>query len=253
MKTTRNWTEEEFQFLIINCKNLSSKEIALRLNRTSSSINHKISELKLETGKHNPIRIGERFFRLAVIKKIERKGNYGESYYECKCDCGNVTEVVGTSLRLNRVRSCGCYQKETAGNRSRLDIKECSLNRLEQQYKAGAKNRGDSIPYELTTKEFRDLISQNCYWCGEEPRSYNAYYKSDGSRIKGVDVPEEWAKKQWILANGIDRINNDLGYIFQNCVPCCGPCNVMKGDKSEKEFMDRIHKILVFQELKVKS
>ena len=28
---------------------------------------------------------------------------------------------------------------------------------------------------------------------------------------------------------GIDCVNNDIGYLEGNCVPCCSKCNFMKG------------------------
>jgi hypothetical protein len=29
--------------------------------------------------------------------------------------------------------------------------------------------------------------------------------------------------------HGVDRLDNRLGYVFGNCIPCCGPCNMIKG------------------------
>lgn len=51
-------------------------------------------------------RIGERFERLTIIEEIT-KGRY-----ICKCDCGNTKEVLYSSLRHGRVKSCGCLKKE---------------------------------------------------------------------------------------------------------------------------------------------
>ena len=36
---------------------------------------------------------------------------------------------------------------------------------------------------------------------------------------------------------GIDRINNSVGYIEGNVVPCCSTCNFMKGGKSYEEYI----------------
>ena len=44
--------------------------------------------------------------------------------------------------------------------------------------------------------------------------------------------------------NGIDRINNSVGYTEKNSVPCCGTCNVAKGQMTLAEFklwIARIH------------
>ena len=34
-----------------------------------------------------------------------------EAYWECQCDCGNITNVRGTHLRQGKIVSCGCYGK----------------------------------------------------------------------------------------------------------------------------------------------
>lgn len=37
--------------------------------------------------------------------------------------------------------------------------------------------------------------------------------------------------------NGIDRVNNDLGYINGNCVTCCGDCNIAKQSFTAEDFI----------------
>lgn len=53
---------------------------------------------------------GMRFGRIVALKQTDkRKGK--RVIWLCKCDCGNVVERVGSSLK-NGVRSCGCIGKE---------------------------------------------------------------------------------------------------------------------------------------------
>lgn len=54
---------------------------------------------------------GKKFNRLTVLEKLNKRGN--EWYWKCKCDCGNICEVAGVSLRSNRTKSCGCLKKES--------------------------------------------------------------------------------------------------------------------------------------------
>ena len=54
---------------------------------------------------------GKKFNRLTVLEKLDKRGN--EWYWKCKCDCGNICEVAGVSLRSNRTKSCGCLKKES--------------------------------------------------------------------------------------------------------------------------------------------
>lgn len=43
--------------------------------------------------------------------------------------------------------------------------------------------------------------------------------------------------------NGIDRKNNDLGYVASNCVPCCVICNRGKNNMSYNDFVSYISRI----------
>jgi hypothetical protein len=60
--------------------------------------------------------------------------------------------------------------------------------------------------------EFCAIVVKPCYYCGE---------------INSGEV------------NGIDRINNDIGYTSENCVPCCEICNRMKHAFHPLFFVDK--------------
>ena len=44
--------------------------------------------------------------------------------------------------------------------------------------------------------------------------------------------------------NGIDRVDNSIGYKIENCVPCCKDCNKMKLTFSVDNFLLHIQKII---------
>ena len=54
---------------------------------------------------------GKRFGKLVVIKRTIAPNGAREAYWECQCDCGNITNVRGTHLRQGKIVSCGCYGK----------------------------------------------------------------------------------------------------------------------------------------------
>jgi hypothetical protein len=43
--------------------------------------------------------------------------------------------------------------------------------------------------------------------------------------------------------SGIDRIDSSIGYIFENCAPCCFICNRMKSNYSAENFLEHCKKI----------
>lgn len=181
---------------------------------------------------------GQRFERLLVLEKSDRKNKARAPYWKCLCDCGNEVYVVGTTLRDGRTKSCGCLQRELAssamrgnkyaegkGEASRLPYGEACINALEQRYIAGATERG--YVYELPRELFSKLIFQTCHYCGVEP--FCVFHKNnfhDG-----------------LTYNGIDRKNNKLGYTIANCVTCCKTCNKAKGSLSYSVFVEWLDKI----------
>lgn len=55
---------------------------------------------------------GHKFGKLFVIKFIELY--HGRSFYECKCDCGNIVIKNRKYLVNGDTKSCGCLLKENA-------------------------------------------------------------------------------------------------------------------------------------------
>jgi hypothetical protein len=68
----------------------------------------------------------------------------------------------------------------------------------------------------LTYDEFKCLI-RDCEYCGRSVEELGSM--------------------------GIDRVDNTLGYVFSNCVPCCGTCNTMKMALGLSEFLDHVRRI----------
>lgn len=54
---------------------------------------------------------GKRFGRLTVVKLGKIK-NKKKTYWICKCDCGNFSEVYSCKLKTGHTRSCGCLFTE---------------------------------------------------------------------------------------------------------------------------------------------
>jgi len=78
-----------------------------------------------------------------------------------------------------------------------------------------------NVPFELTDEQFFDLTQEDCFYCGKAPANGWNNYEKD---------PFVW--------NGIDRVDNTLGYAINNCVSCCSLCNRMKGTLSWTEFIE---------------
>ncbi len=69
--------------------------------------------------------IGKKFGRLLIIEDSGDRTKDGSIKYKCLCDCGKVHYATITNLKKGRVKSCGCYQKESGkmnGEKHKLDL-----------------------------------------------------------------------------------------------------------------------------------
>lgn len=147
-----------------------------------------------------------------------QKGDTGKSKWMCKCDCGTRREVFSVNLIRGLSKSCGCIH---ASPPNKLPFGVSAFNNLYQKYRTAAKRR--SLEFNLPKELFKSLINGNCYYCGKIP----------------VQCLETNAGS-FIIYNGIDRINNSVGYIKTNVVSCCKKCNLVKGALPFDEFRDWI-------------
>lgn len=97
-------------------------------------------------------------------------------------------------------------------------------NTLFRIYKHNAKKRKHS--FELDRKSFIALTKQDCHYCGCPP------YPTHSKSLRGEPF------------TGIDRVDNNLGYVLGNVVPCCYVCNIMKNDLDEENFLTHLQRIL---------
>ena len=51
----------------------------------------------------------QKFGKLTAIEKLPNKN--GKTYWLCKCDCGNYTQVQTSHLTTKKIQSCGCLHK----------------------------------------------------------------------------------------------------------------------------------------------
>lgn len=164
---------------------------------------------------------GQTFGKLTALQHI-RTDKIG-AIWRCKCACGKIVEVVGFHLRNGNTKSCGSREC----NPRSLPLGEASFNTMYAQYKDGAKKRG--YEFKLSRVEFNYIVQQDCAYCGEPP---NHPWHAGSLLFNGV-----------YLSNGIDRINNNIGYIPSNCTSCCKVCNKMKYTLTKEEFISHCRKV----------
>jgi len=127
-------------------------------------------------------------------------------------DCGNEVHSIATSCK--RCRAC-MNKKQRESNakyrEKRKNIPKSPKQRY-SQYQKGAVSRNHA--FELTEEQFMTFWDKPCHYC-----------------------------KQPINGIGIDRLDNSIGYLIDNCVPCCTVCNMMKFKQSYKHFIAKCAQI----------
>lgn len=167
---------------------------------------------------------GKRYGKLVVLNEHGRSTR-GHVVYKCQCDCGNTTNVYGSNLKNGNTKSCGCLQRKRASQASKLPDKKGLINIVYRKYFNGAKAR--NFNFNLTKPQFEELIKDNCFYCGATP----------SNTVQHPDNPDLFHY------NGIDRVDNHVGYEYDNCVSCCFKCNKAKSTMSQEEFFEWVRQV----------
>lgn len=168
---------------------------------------------------------GQKFNNLTLTTYLG-KDNSKNNVYRATCDCGGSIIVQGSDAKTGKIQSCGCkyFTKQVATAKAR------GLEGLYKQLFAGYKGaprRGYS--FNLDYEWFKLEIVKNCHYCNSVPQNTKVHKQSYGDLI--------------LLYNGLDRVNNDIGYEPENCVPCCRSCNIAKHTYSAGHFKEMVTNI----------
>ncbi len=168
-----------------------------------------------------PDLIGQRIGRLGIIDQFHifnQKFRKNILWFTCVCECGIIKDYSSNNIIHGTTISCGCYNRTrmTLNNTAfKLPLGESSFNTLYKWYRDNANKR--NLEFSLNKDEFRYLTQQSCIECGIQP-----------SQICHPKSGTSYASNGSYIYNGIDRRDNLIGYILENCVPCCGDCNQAK-------------------------
>lgn len=173
-----------------------------------------------ETYKPQKDRSGTKIWRLQIISpvgyRIRKSGAtaYKVCVYEALCDCGTKCYITAEGIIKGDVKSCGCLYQESRYNK-RLPGDTAKVNRIYATYKRNALNK--SREFSINRENFEVLIKSSCTYCGIIPST--GYF------------------------NGLDRVDNALGYTKDNSVSCCKQCNTAKSALSKEVFLDLCNRI----------
>jgi len=138
-----------------------------------------------------------------------------------KCECGVEKLVRKVLLNNGTIKSCGCDRANSIAGRMLKPNGAAAFRNRMSHYIDNAKKR--NLSFELSLEQFTELIKQPCFYCDRKD--------SNAIQLNNKTGPKE------IRFNGIDRLDSNIGYVIDNCVPCCKYCNFAKNSSSFDEFI----------------
>ena len=103
-----------------------------------------------------------------------------------------------------------------------------AIKNVFQNYRLKSSKRG--IKFSVKFDEFMEIATSNCYYCGDPPSNIRKYTYRDRVFLS--------------YYNGIDRVDNNKGYVKGNMVPCCRICNKIKSDTTLEVLQTKLGRFL---------
>jgi len=171
---------------------------------------------------------GQKFSFLTAIKAHSVvRGKRKRTYWECICVCGEHTKVEQGILVKGKIKSCSCRSKGLISNALKKGGYRANLVVAFHGIKSSAKQRNYSFEIDLET--FHDISQKECFYCGD---------------IK-TNCCKERSTCQPFFYNGLDRVDNNIGYTIANVVSCCKICNWAKSTMTQQDFLQHAKKITI--------
>ena len=125
--------------------------------------------------------------------------------FKCKTT-KDIDDFYHDKSRKDERQTCckSCRSAWMIANRKKYSISEEAPSQRLRYLQRTAKRRG--LAASISLEEYSKLISQHCFYCENK-----------------IGAPV-------LFATGLDRLDCNKGYVSGNCVSCCKPCNMMRGD-----------------------
>lgn len=157
-------------------------------------------------------------YDISGIDRIDSKIGYVDKNVVSCCEiCNFMKCTMSINVYLKKIKhilSCMMISNELYCC-SNLFENHCSANYEEYKKRATEKKQ---VEFELSMEEFNKLKRLDCYMCLKTTTFANL--------------------------NGIDCINNDIGYTLENCMPCCYDCNKMKNNYDMYDVIRKMFKTI---------
>lgn len=154
----------------------------------------------------------------------------GQGYYTFRCACSDLFRLRDTN-RFTSWDDIQCSDCKRIGRLAPYIGERYVFRRI----KWDAKKSGRS--FNISFEWFVKAVHLPCHYCNRT--DINSV--TVASKIPGEVLLADFRY------NGLDRVDNSIGYEEDNCVPCCVVCNRAKNSMPYDEFMQYIHQLVNHQ------
>lgn len=125
--------------------------------------------------------VNNKYNYLTVLERDMSKeiGHGKESYWLCKCECGNITSIRKADLINNHTKSCGCLKQKQLSNKNSLDLTNKRFGKILCIKNTGKKNNHNSFIWEclcdcgnIHYSPAEDLNQNKIHSCGCSKNSH---------------------------------------------------------------------------------
>lgn len=175
--------------------------------------------------------IGKQFGDFTVIgpSRIDYNRRQPRREVPVRCVCGAEAWKYVVYLKRGEVTNCGCRkgskQIERAERLRKNATREEEAPAWFYIYRRNAEKR--AYPFDITLDDVVALTAGDCWYCGAAPSRPAPDRRQDSG----------------LRYNGIDRVDNSIGYTTGNCVPCCSECNISKNTSSVESFTEWVKRV----------
>lgn len=143
------------------------------------------------------------------------KGYVLENCVSCCQMCNYMKNTLSIDVFLRRIEHILTHQFLIKNGEKSPHVFENHQRIYYSMYKSSAKLR--ELDFQISEDQFKNITKYACYLCGHFP---SVEHK-----------------------NGIDRYDNKIGYVLENCRSCCSDCNIMKKHYEFEELMTKMLEI----------
>lgn len=209
----RAWVAKNKQHLTVWRKT----NVATRLNGIKSQARAKGYTWQLSDDQAHRLVNGECFYcgylDSAIVNGIDRMDS-SKGYVEANCvscckTCNFLKKCLDAKTFVERCRQISAHH----GGPGERYCNAWSNQRAAtfEAYRKRAETKG--LCFDLQRDDFERLCAGDCHYCGRGTTD--------------------------IHRNGVDRMDDDHGYVIDNCVTCCGQCNHSKREIAAHEFISK--------------